>query len=303
MDVDTRPIEGVLAARFKIDPPPTLVGRASAGAPIVFSRLLSKAPQRGRSLSVPPEDAFAFQVPLKLPFFSGLWISGRRVQHSSLTLGDAFLFDLSANPTVGLDTTFDSVRLYIPKAALDALSLENNLPRVGGLKARTFGGSDPVLYGLTQALVGAMERPGSGSALFADYVSLAFHGHVLHTYGSVILPSAPQPGALASWQLRRARAFMDARMAEDPSMVQIAAECGLSARYFARAFKKSTGIPPHRWLVMHRLERAKSLLATTNMALTDVAAACGFYDQSYFTRVFTKHEGTSPGRWRHERRK
>ena len=81
-------------------------------------------------------------------------------------------------------------------------------------------------------------------------------------------------------------------------MAQLAAECNLSPRYFARAFKKSTGMPPHRWLTQRRLARAKDLLASSDLTLTEIATACGFYDQSYFTRVFAKYEGTSPGRWR-----
>jgi AraC family transcriptional regulator len=302
MAVDAGSIEGVLAERFKIDPPPVLIGCASAGAPVVFSRLRSPAPRPGRSLSVPAEDSYAFQVPLALPFYSGLWISGKRVVHSSVSLGDAFLFDLSANPTVGLDAKFDSVRLYMPKATLDAISRENGLPRVGGLKAQTFGGRDPVLYGLAQALAGAMEGFGGGAALFADSVSLAFHSHIVRAYGGEIVPSSPPQGGLSSWRLRRVQDFIDARLGEDMSMSELAAECRLSPRYFAKAFKRSTGVPPHRWLTMRRLARAKNLLVATDLTLAEIALACGFTDQSYFTRIFARHEASSPGRWRRERK-
>jgi AraC family transcriptional regulator len=302
MDVEARSIEGMLAERFKIDPPQTLIGRVSAGAPVVFSRLRSNAPQRGRSLSVPAEDSYAFQTPLTLPFYSGLWISGKRIQHSSASLGDAFLFDLGANPTVGLDAKFDSVRFYLPNAALDAISRENDLPRVGGLKTRTFGGRDPVLYGLAQALAGAMEWLGGGTSLFADSMSLAFHSHIVHAYGAGIAPGLSRQGGLSSWQIRRARDFIEARLEEEPSMAQLAAECHLSPRYFARAFKTSVGVPPHRWFIMRRLARAKDLLAATDMTLAEIATACGFYDQSYFTRIFARYEGSSPGRWRRARK-
>jgi AraC family transcriptional regulator len=81
-------------------------------------------------------------------------------------------------------------------------------------------------------------------------------------------------------------------------MKELAAECHLSPRYFANAFKKSTGIAPHRWLVLRRVARARDLLSATDMALAEIAIVCGFADQSYFTRIFARYEGLSPGRWR-----
>jgi AraC family transcriptional regulator len=55
-------------------------------------------------------------------------------------------------------------------------------------------------------------------------------------------------------------------------------------------------------LVRKRVERAKALLLARRLGLADIAIACGFVDQSHFTRVFTKLEGDSPGRWRQAHR-
>src|SRR5712691_8882949 len=114
-------IEDVLAQRFRIERPPTLLARA-ASTPIVFARLRSAHGLRGRSLAVPREEAFAFQVPLSQPFFSGIWIAGKRKPAPSAMPGDTFLFDLRDNPTVGLDNPFDTVRFYIAQATLDELA-------------------------------------------------------------------------------------------------------------------------------------------------------------------------------------
>jgi transcriptional regulator GlxA family with amidase domain len=72
----------------------------------------------------------------------------------------------------------------------------------------------------------------------------------------------------------------------------------LSVRHFARAFRVSTGFPPHCWLPEHRVDHAKGLLSTKALSLTDVAALCGFADQSHFSRVFTAIAGLSPAAWR-----
>ena len=139
-------LEEVLAKRFRIDRPPTLVARKSSRARVGFSRLQSRHAMRGRSLSVPQEEAFSFHVPLAVPFFSKLWTSGRRREVPELKLGDAQLIDLSDNPVVSLDTPFDSLRFHIPQTALDDMASEAGLRRVKGLYAPNFGDRDAVMY-------------------------------------------------------------------------------------------------------------------------------------------------------------
>jgi len=290
-------IEDVLAKRFRIDRPPTLLARRSSKARIGFSRIRSSQPMRGRSLAVPPEEAFSFHVPLSVPFFSSLWTAGRRREVPEFRLGDAQLVDLADNPVVRLDIPFDSLRFYIPQIALDEMANEAGMRRVKGLYASSFGVRDPVMFGLAQAVAGAMERPGDGTAMFSDCIALACFAHITRTYGGAPAEERAR-GGLAPWQLRRAREFIDAHLAADPSIAVVANECRLSSSYFVRAFKQATGISPHRWLMKRRVERAKELLQDSALRLVDVAQACGFADQSHFTHVFSRSEGYSPGRWR-----
>jgi AraC-like DNA-binding protein len=291
-------IEEILARRFRIDRPPTLMARRASRARIGFSRIRSNHPMRGRSLSVPQEEAFSFHVPLAVPFFSNLWTAGRRRNVPELRLGDAQLIDLRDNPVVSLDTPFDSLRFYMPQIALDEMANEAGLRRVKGLYAPNFGDRDLVLFGLAQALAGAMERSGEATAMFADCIALAFFAHVVRAYGGIAAEGRNARGGLASWHLQRARDFITANLARDPSISEVANECGLSASYFCRAFKQATGVPPYRWLTKQRVERAKELLRDQHRELADIAQLCGFVDQSHFTRVFSKSEGYSPGRWR-----
>ncbi len=100
-------VDEVLARRFRIDRPPTLVARRKPRGQIAFSRMHSDLPMRGRSMAVPPETAYSFHIPLAVPFFSDLWMAGKRRILPLASLGDAFLFDLNENPIVGLDTAFE----------------------------------------------------------------------------------------------------------------------------------------------------------------------------------------------------
>jgi hypothetical protein len=176
---------------------------------------------RGRSLAVPPEDAFAFHVPLSVPFFSDLWTAGRRREVPDLRLGDAQLIDLGDNPVVSLDIPFDSLRFYITQVALDEMANEAGIRRVKGLYAPNFGGRDLVMFGLAQALAGAMEQPGDGTAMFSEYIALAFFSHITRAYGGAPAEGGSARGGLASWQLRRAREFINANLEGDPSLPQL----------------------------------------------------------------------------------
>jgi AraC-like DNA-binding protein len=296
--MDPRAIEAVIAKRFGLPRAPTLVARvATSRLPVVFTHLQSTEARRRQSMDVPREQSFSFQVPLA-PFPWDAWFAGKHTSVSPAIPGNAYLFDLSNNPTVGLKTPFNTVRLNISQSALEALAYERGLRGASGLRAPSLGCPDPVMYGLAQTLVAAMEQPGEGTNLFADYLALAFHAHVLRSYGNVAAEPLSTRGGLAPRQLRSACEFIEANLHGDPSIADIAAECGLSGSYFAKAFKQATGAPPHAWLSMRRIARAKQLLSGTNVELAEIALACGFVDQSHFSRAFRKTEGCSPGRWR-----
>jgi AraC-like DNA-binding protein len=107
---------------------------------------------------------------------------------------------------------------------------------------------------------------------------------------------------LAPWQLRRAQEMFRADLSENLSLSNVAKACRLSASHFARAFKASTGMPPHQWVLRARIETARGLLVSSSTPLVEIADICGFADQSHFSRVFGRTIGSSPGAFRREHR-
>ncbi len=296
MNADT--MEAVLKRRFRLDQAPTLAAH-TPNAPVAFSRLKCDRPHPGLAGPVPPEDSFALQVTLQ-PIRSWELRTNRGVNvQPAAKPGDVFLFDLSENPRVNWCEPFDVVRFYISRAALDTMAYERGAQRTAGLRMPEAGSHDPVMHGMALALSASLARPQDAPSLFVDHMALAFHAHAVQAYGGAVR-TGRSSGGLAPWQMRRVRDVIEATLDGDHTISQLAAECGLSSSHFTRAFKHTTGLAPHNWLTRKRVERARTLLAETDMAQTDIALACGFADQSHFCRVFARLENQSPGRWRHQ---
>jgi AraC-like DNA-binding protein len=284
-----------IAGRFGLAQSPTLL--TSGASPMAFSRVKSDQDHHQRSLEVLPEAAYSFQVMLK-PLASDVWIGGRHIKVYDAVPGNIYMFDLTTRPSTEVHTPFDFVRFYMRQATLDELAVEKGLAPVGNLSSRSFGRHDGVMHGLALAVAAAIDRSCDATALFIDYIGLAFHSHIIRNYAETAAGGVMSPGILAPWQFRRARDFMLSRLDSNLTIAELAGQCGLSQSHFARAFRRTTGLPPHAWMTAKRVEKAKTLLAGKEIDLADIALACGFADQSHFTRTFNRHEGRSPGRWR-----
>jgi AraC family transcriptional regulator len=289
-------VSEAVSKRFKMPPPPTIQARIAGSAQLAISRFSNSVAKPG--LSGPPEreEAFILNVPLIPARYSVVSINGH-VQSVVQSPGKAYLFDLTSRNEVSLDALHDSVLFHIPRLTLETKALEAGLGQVSGLYAKQMGEDDPVLHHLALALLPAIEDPTRVPTAFVEYVALAVHDHAARTYGG-LQPTLPTTGRLTTRQLRRALDFIEANLGGDPSITALSKECGLSTSYFARAFRASVGIPPHKWIMKRRITRAKSLIAQSDHSLADIAFICGFSDQSHLGRQFLKQEGVSPAEWR-----
>ena len=78
----------------------------------------------------------------------------------------------------------------------------------------------------------------------------------------------------------------------------LAEVAGLSVCHFARMFKQTVGVSPHRYVLQCRIEWARELLAGTDMPLSEIAIVTGFSDQSHYTRWFREIIGVTPSSYR-----
>jgi AraC-like DNA-binding protein len=158
---------------------------------------------------------------------------------------------------------------------------------------------DPFILQIGLALVEEMRAPLAASRRFAaESAALLLGRHLRRRYARQRPVSADSKcGGLAGWQLRRVKGAMEA--AETSlSLEALATMVGLSPAHFCTAFRQSTGVPPRRWQMRLRTERAKTLLADPRLPLTEIALACGYASSSHFATSFRRATGVSPSMYR-----
>jgi AraC family transcriptional regulator len=292
-----------MAEAFGLAAAPTLTTTALKRAQLAATRLTSASAAPGAGLTSPiaPEKAYLVTLQLRDLAAGILWIGGQSVQTGPLGEGSISIVHLEDEPVFHFAPPFDCLQFYIPEILFEELSAGHGAPAISGL---TFQAHvvDRVIQQLGAALLPSLAAPGPAGRQFFDHIALAIYSHLAGAYGQPGEPKAAPAGRLTLSQERQAKALLAADLTQEPSIARVSVACGLPVGRFVRAFRQTTGMPPHRWLRQFRVERAQALLFGSRLSLAQIAYDCGFSDQSHFTRVFTAAIGITPGLWRRQRR-
>lgn len=281
--------------------PPSLITRTLRGFALAATETANNNPVPGLSGQFPLEDAYLVSLKFRDYRDCECWERGRCVIKADVRAGATYLYDLKRDPRFVIDKPYHSIFFYLPRAALDDFAKQAGAPRIGELAYQPgLGHDDAVVRHLGASLQDALHRADQANQLFVDHVMLALVAHVAHTYGGWRPGDEPARGGLAPWQVKRVSERLESDLGGTLSLQQIASEFDLSASHFSRAFRRSTGLPPHQWLLRRRVEAAKQLMAVRDLTLSEIAIAAGFANQSHLTRVFSSLVGASPGAWRRE---
>jgi AraC family transcriptional regulator len=139
----------------------------------------------------------------------------------------------------------------------------------------------------------------AGDRLAVESLANLLAVHLIRHVSAPRRPQRGRDGALPRARLRAVVEYVEEHLDPCPTLAQLAAVVRLSAYHFARQFKAATGLPPHQYVIMRRVARAKELMQTEGgFSLADVAAHAGFSDQSQFTHHFKRMVGVTPGQFR-----
>jgi AraC-like DNA-binding protein len=252
-----------------------------------------------RTESIPAERAFVVSVHLTPASAQGceIWVDDRYSSIGNWAAGGVGIYDLETNPRTRNRGPVDWVHYHIPRDTLDGFTDDAEASRIETLEIE-HGTVDPVLHQLTQLILPSLSASQPFSPLFLDYFRLLFCAHVAQKYAPSFATLSRPRGGLAPWQRRRVMELFRAHLDGSLSLPMLAGQCGLSVSHFTRAFRQSFGTPPYHYFVLQRVERAKTLLARSTCALSEVAQQVGFYDQASFSRTFKAVVGATPGQWR-----
>ena len=107
-----------------------------------------------------------------------------------------------------------------------------------------------------------------------------------------------QTSTLPWCRLRRVTEYIQHNLGKDLTLAELAAVVYMSPYHFARLFKRSTGVPPHRFVVRQRVARACAFLASQELSIAQISRMVGFRTPSHFTTMFRRVLGITPGAYR-----
>jgi AraC family transcriptional regulator len=283
------------------DAPPSLVTRSLRSAELAVTETRDDHPVPGLCDSMPSEDAYLVSLKFRNYGDCECWERGKCVIKTDIRAGATYLYDLKRDPRYVIDKPFHSLFFHLPRSALDDIARQAGAPRIGELTYEPgVGHDDAMIRHLGASFREALQQPDETNQLFIDHMMLALTAHIAKTYGGLRRAAEPARGGLAPWQVKRVCERLESDLGGKLSLETIAAEFDLSVSHFSRAFRISTGLPPHQWLLQQRVKVAKQLMTVRDLSLADIALSAGFANQSHFTRVFSAAVGVSPGAWRRE---
>lgn len=199
----------------------------------------------------------------------------REWQHPSALTHATYLYIDPAGPLIDPDSRFNEMA-FAPRLFFD----------------------NPVLWDTVVKLEALIEAGGCSNRLYAEALGVVL-GHELARLNDGAGPAErPVRGGLAAWQRNTVASYIEEHLSEQISLAKLAELARLSPYHFSRAFKRSFGMPPHRYHASRRIERAKMLLAKLSQTVTEVGNELGFGETSAFSNAFHKITGQSPTDYR-----
>ena len=166
-----------------------------------------------------------------------------------------------------------------------------------------FSSPDPQIERIGLSLLWEMESGGVGGELYAESLANVLALHLLRQHSSLGRGSKGRigrEGGCSKRALEQATDFINDNLSQKLTLARIAGAAHVSPHHFARSFKAATGLSPHQYVIRRRVERAKSLLADTDLSVVDVAQAVGFSNPSHLAFHVRRLLGASPSALRRD---
>jgi len=162
----------------------------------------------------------------------------------------------------------------------------------------TFGARDARIEDIARRLVGEIKAEALGGRLYAESLATELVVHLLRHYSTASKLGNGASSMLPRYKLQRVTDYINDNLREELTLGKISAVLSMSPYHFAHAFRQTTGLAPHRYVIQRRIERARFLLRETDLSITEIAHQVGYANQSNFSVVFHQFTGQTPRSFR-----
>jgi AraC family transcriptional regulator len=179
---------------------------------------------------------------------------------------------------------------FLQQVAQDTLELDPD--RVELLPE--FRARNPQIEQISMMLLAELTTGGLAGKLYVESLTNVLAVHLLRNYVAVERSIAVFDGGLSDRQLLKVADYINAHLADDIALSDLAQLLGMSLFHFSRLFKRSMQVAPYQYVLQQRVEQAKQLLKETDLPIMDIALQCGFSSHSHLGKWFRQQTGLSP---------
>lgn len=269
-----------------------------AGRPVVASHWLEHSAASREYSAQSPRGYYVASIFMR-PTQLALEIDARDVHRGELRAGSFHVSPPGQRLRARFDAPCEILHLHLSEAFMRRMAVAaDTLPLLGSQEPQAMG-QDSVIEQLGRALLAADDKMCGWQ--YAERVAAPIITRYFHLLSQAQLEvGVTRRISLPRWRLQRVHDYVQQHLGQPVTLSDIASAAGLSPMHFAAQFRVATGQRPHDYLLQCRIDRAKTLLATSQRSLIDVALDVGFCTQAHFTTVFKRFTGTTPHLWRRQ---
>lgn len=189
----------------------------------------------------------------------------------------------------------DVTHLYLDPALVNAVASEALDCHVAEVRLEdVLRTEDPMITATVATVAAEARHQALGGPLYVESLARGLVVHLLRRYAAIERRDRQPANGLSPRQRRAIVDYIDANLGGALTLDAMAAELGLGACGFSRAFRRGFGMPPYAYVIARRIERARRMLVETAEPIKAIAAACGFADQAHLTRLLRREFDVTP---------
>jgi AraC family transcriptional regulator len=235
-----------------------------------------------------PEDRFAI---------GERWLAGKR-ETERRQLGDIAIIPAGIAHRCNWNTTAQFGILAIEPTLLQQIGQDWINPDKVELRSQFMSKRDDLIQSIFSTLSAELATGGIGSNLLIDSLKTTLAIHLLRNYCTTSPRLSSYADGLSAAKLTLIKDYINTHLDLDLKLTELSLIVQISPYHFLRLFKKSLGITPHQYILQQRIDRAKYLLASSNLDIAEIAFRVGFCDASHLNRCFKNSLGMTPSQWR-----